>query len=233
VREALGVAGCVHQVFATPKALGRHEDLASQLRAGSLSLSLCDDAALASLTASVSPQGIVAICGFLDCALADALVDDARLVAVAAHVRDPGNLGALIRCADAAGADAVVLAGSSVDPYNDKVVRASVGSLFHLPLVLGGTAMAATVDVLHARQFSVVAAVGSARETIDQMAATDAIGDRVAWVFGNEARGLEAADRALCDREIAVPIYGRAESLNVATAAAVCLYTTAWAQRRR
>jgi RNA methyltransferase, TrmH family len=232
VREALGVAGCVHQVFATPNALRRHEDLASQLRAGSFSLSLCDDAALASLAASVSPQGIVAVCGFLDRALADALVDDAKLVAVAAHVRDPGNLGALIRCADAAGADAVVLAGSSVDPYNDKVVRASVGSLFHLPLVLG-TAMAATLDALHAKQFNVVAAVGSAPETIDQVAAADAIGDRVAWVFGNEAWGLGAADRALCDREIAVPIYGRAESLNVATAAAVCLYTTAWAQRRR
>ena len=88
-----------------------------------------------------------------------------RLVAVAANVRDPGNVGTLVRCADAAGADAVILAGSSVDPYNDKVVRASAGSLFHLPLVVGTTLEAAVV-ALHARRFTVVAAEGTAEETL-------------------------------------------------------------------
>jgi TrmH family RNA methyltransferase len=172
----------------------------------------------------------VAVCGFVDLDLDHALTGESRLVVVALNVRDPGNVGTLVRCGDAAGADAVIVAGSSVDPYNDKVVRASVGSLFHVPLVVG-TTLEAAVMALHARDFAVVAAEGTAQETLGGTLAPGSLGDRVAWVFGNEAWGLPDSDRALCDREVAVPIYGRAESLNVATAAAVCLYATAWAQR--
>lgn len=185
---------------------------------------------MAALAGSLAPQGIVAVCRFVDIPLEQALDDHPRLVAVAADVRDPGNVGTLIRSADAAGADAVILAGSSVDPYNDKVIRASVGSLFHLPLVVGTTLEAAILG-LHERRFTVVAADGNAEQTLERWLVDETAHDRIGWVFGNEARGLSAADRALCDREVAVPIYGRAESLNVATAAAVCLYATAWAQR--
>src|SRR5690606_15291575 len=106
-----------------------------------------DDRALASLSDSVTPAGVVAVCRFLDRPLADLLAAGARLVAVCADVRDPGNAGTVIRCADAAGADLVVLAGTSVDAYNPKAARASVGSLFHLPLAVEPDAARALVDL--------------------------------------------------------------------------------------
>lgn len=230
VREALGVSGCVREVFATPEALERHTDVAAMAGAENLSVHLCDDTIVASLAGSVSPQGIVAICGFVDVPLVDAVGPAARLVAVAAHVRDPGNAGTLIRCADAVGADAVVLAGSTVDPYNAKAVRASVGSLFHLPVVVG-TPVQAAVSALHATGFTVLAADGTAGVSIDDVESAGGLADRIAWMFGNEAWGLPDSDAALADLRVAVPIYGRADSLNVATAAAVCLYITARAQR--
>ncbi len=235
MREALGFDGCVREVFVTREALERHDDLAALLSNAPLRCHVCDDEAIASLAGSVTPQGVVAVCGFVDCALDVALsldtaqADRLGLVAVAANVRDPGNVGTLIRSADAAGADAVILAGSSADPYNDKAVRASVGSLVHRPLGVG-TALEATLEALRARRFTVVAAEGTAEERLDAVVARS-LGDRVAWVFGNEAWGFSPADLALCERQVAVPVYGRAESLNVATAAAVCLYATAWAQR--
>ena len=92
----------------------------------------------ASLSDSVTPAGVVAVCRFLDVPLLLGASPSrrSRLVAICADVRDPGNAGTVIRTADAAGADGVVLAGSSVDAYNPKTVRASVGSLFHLPVVV-------------------------------------------------------------------------------------------------
>lgn len=230
VREALGVPGCVREVFGTQEALERHHDLTTAIRAREVELHVCDERAVTMLSASVSPQGVVAVCGFVDVELNAALSGQPRLVAVGAHLRDPGNAGTLVRCADAAGADAVVLAGSSVDPYNDKVVRASVGSLFHLPLVVGTTVREA-IDVLHANRFTVLAADGTADTSLEALMASGGLRGRVAWVFGNEAWGIPAEERQWCDQRVAVPLYGRAESLNVATAAAICLYATAWAQR--
>ena len=186
-----------------------------------------DDRALRSLSDSVSPGGVVALCRFVDVPLAEALAE-ARLVAICAAVRDPGNAGAVIRCADAAGADAVVLTGSSVDAYNPKTVRASAGSLFHLALAV---------------EPSVEAAVGAAKEAGLTVLAADGAGETglydaptagpTAWLFGNEAWGLPPEHAALADHRVAIPIHGRAESLNLATAAAVCLYASARVHRRR
>lgn len=230
VREALGVSGCVREIFATPESMARHADIAALAESGGLLVHRCDETTVALLAGSVSPQGVVAVCGFVDVPLDGVITPAARLVAVAVHVRDPGNAGSLIRCADAAGADAVVFAGSSVDPYNDKAVRASVGSLFHLPVVVG-TTVAETLSALHVEGFTVFAADGTADVSIDDLASVGGLAGRVAWMFGNEAWGLPGDDAVLADRRVAVPIYGRAESLNVATAAAVCLYATARAQR--
>ena len=117
--------GCVREVFAVPPAAEAHPDLLAAARAAEVAWQLVDEAALASLTDTVAPQGVVAVCAFLDRPFA-ALVETAPpLVAVCADVRDPGNAGTVIRCADAAGAGGVVLTGSSVDPYNGKAVRAS------------------------------------------------------------------------------------------------------------
>ncbi len=148
---------------------------------------------------------------------------------ILASVRDPGNAGTVLRTADAAGADAVLFAGSSVDPYNSKCVRASAGSLFHLPVVTG-TPVPDAVQALRAAGLRVLAADGGASRTLDDLQADGTLSGAAGWLFGNEAWGLPADVRALADDIVAVPIYGRAESLNLAAAAAVCLYSSARAQ---
>jgi len=221
VREALAVPGCVREVFALP---GNHTDLYDDR----VPWHLVDDAALASLTETVHPQGVVAVCNFLDQPLA--AVADARLVAVCADVRDPGNAGTVIRCADAAGSGGVVLTGSSVDPYNGKTVRATAGSLFHVALVLEDDS-AATVGALREAGFTVLAADGHGEVDLDAAADAGLLVRRTAWLFGNEAWGLPDELAELADHRVRIPIYGRAESLNLATAAALCLYASARAQR--
>jgi TrmH family RNA methyltransferase len=213
-------ASCVVEVFATPTAAQQHADL---LAAADV-VTLVDDRALASLSDAVNPAGLVAVCHHLDVPLADALTGD--LVAICADVRDPGNAGTVVRTADAAGAGGVVLAGSSVDAYNPKTVRATVGSLFHLPIAVEPDA-AATVAAAQAAGYTVLAADGAGDADLFE---TDLSGP-TAWLFGNEAWGLPAELADLADRRVAIPIHGRAESLNLATAAAVCLYASARAQR--
>ena len=230
VREALTLPGCVAEVFAVPGAQEAHAELRHQADAEAVPWQLVDEPALASLTETVHPQGVVAVCRFLDRPLEDVLGAAPRLVVVCADVRDPGNAGTVIRCADAAGADAVVLAGSSVDPYNGKAVRASAGSLFHLPLALQRNT-AEVLSILRARGLTVLAADGAGELDLDA-AADDGLLDRpTAWLFGNEAWGLPDDLAALADHRVRIPIHGRAESLNLATAAAVCLYASARAHR--
>lgn len=211
------VPGCVVEVFATEQAADEHAGLL-----GTLTVSIVDERAAASLSGAVSPQGIVAVCRFLDRPLDVVLAG--RTVVICADVRDPGNAGTIIRTADAAGAAGVVLAGNSVDPYNDKAVRASVGSLFHVPLSVGATP-AEAVDAAKAAGFLVLAADGGGE--VDLFTAGPLLEGRVAWLFGNEAWGLPAEVAALADHRVSIPILGRAESLNLGTAAAVCLYASA------
>jgi TrmH family RNA methyltransferase len=196
-----------------------------------LTWTVVDDDVLALLSDTVTPQGVLARCRFVDVPVEAALSSPPRLVALAADVRDPGNAGSLVRCADAAGADAVILTGSSVDPYNPKVVRASVGSLFHLPLVVEPDVVSVTESVRRAG-LTVIAADADGDLDLDAAIDTGLLDAPTAWLFGNEAWGLPAVVRRLADRVVNVPIHGRAESLNLATAAAVCLYASARAHRR-
>jgi len=184
-------------------------------------LTVVEGRAIDLLSDSVNPAGVVALCRFVDVPVSEALAG-ARLVAICADVRDPGNAGTVIRCADAAGADAVVLAGSSVDLYNPKTIRASVGSAFHLPVAVEPSAEAA---VLAARQagLTILAADGAG-----EVGLYDAdLAGPTAWLFGNEAWGLPQELAQLADQRVAIPIHGRAESLNLSTAAALCLYESA------
>jgi TrmH family RNA methyltransferase len=228
VREAARLDGCLIELFATEAAATRHRDVVAAAEAAGVPWTPIDDAASASLSETVAPQGIVAVCAFLHSALDD-ITEDVRLVAVCSDVREPGNAGVVIRCADAAGADAVILAGTSVDPYNGKCVRSSVGSLFHLPIVTG-VGVESTADWCRARGLRVVAA-DAAGVSLDDEISSGGLAEPTAWLFGNEAHGLASADVAHADATVGVPIYGRAESLNLATAAAVCLYASARAQR--
>ena len=225
VDGALGVEGCVVEVFATAAAFGQYADLAAR----DVPWTLVDDKAMAGLSDSVSPAGVVALCRFLDRPLGHLLSDGARLVVICADIRDPGNAGTVIRCADAAGADAVVFAGHSVDAYNPKTVRASVGSLFHLPLAVEPDP-AAAVQAAQARGLTVLAADGAGE--VDLERAGDLLARPTAWLFGNEAWGLPAELADLADHRVRIPIHGRAESLNLSTAAALCLYASAREQRR-
>jgi len=235
VREALELTGCVAEVFAVPGAEDAHPDIHGSAAAQDVAWHRVDEAALASLAETVHPQGLVAVCRFLDRPLSDVLPDSPRagaaLVAVCADVRDPGNAGTVIRCADAAGATAVVLTGSSVDPYNGKAVRASAGSLFHVGLAVDHDT-AAVLTELQNRGFQVLAADGAGETDLDDALDEGLLSRPTAWLFGNEAWGLPAELAALADRRVSIPIHGSAESLNLATAAAVCLYASARAQRR-
>jgi TrmH family RNA methyltransferase len=220
--EALEVPGCVVEVFATRTATTEYAELANRVLDAGLPWQLAADDAVASLCGAQSPQGIVAVCRFLDRPIEAVLAGD--VIVICADVRDPGNAGTIIRTADAVGAGLVVLAGSSVDPYNDKTVRASVGSLFHVPLAVGVTAEDA-IATAQAAGYRVLAADGAGElDLFDHVAQ---LSGKIAWLFGNEAWGLPDEVAALADHRVAIPIYGRAESLNLATAAAVCLYATA------
>ncbi|MDQ6641274.1 MAG: RNA methyltransferase, partial [Actinomycetota bacterium] len=238
LNEALSVPGCVVEVFATPHATTRYAELHYAVVTAGLLWLVVDEGALESLSDTVTPQGLVATCRFLDRPLTDVLAssspttDGARLVAVCADVRDPGNAGTVIRCADAAGADAVVLTGNSVDPYNGKTVRATVGSLFHLPLSVEDDP-AATVATLGAFGLTVLAADGAGEIDLDEAVAGGLLARPTAWLFGNEAWGLPQQLADLADHRVRIPIHGRAESLNLSTAAAICLYASARAQRSR
>ena len=179
---------------------------------------------------TVTPQGVLGVAPLLDVPLDAALAGRPRLVPVLVAAQDPGNAGTVIRTADAAGADAVVLTEGSTDPHGGKCVRATAGSLWHLPVVSGPT-LAETVAALRARGLQVLATTGAGEQDLDDLADAGGLTAPTAWLLGNEAAGLSDEALALADRTVRIPLRGRAESLNLATAAAVCLYASARAQR--
>lgn len=225
VEGALG-AGCVVEVFATPAAAEEYADIL-----GEAPVTLVEDRAMRSLSDSTTPAGVVAVCRFVDVPL-KSLVEEAadRPLVICADVRDPGNAGTVIRTADAVAASGVVLAGNSVDAYNPKTVRATVGSLFHLPLVLERDAADVLAQV-RATGYVVLAADGAGELDLFDAERRGMLTGKVAWLFGNEAWGLPADLAAAADHRVSIPILGGAESLNLSTAAAVCLYASARALR--
>ena len=177
---------------------------------------------------AVSPQGAIAVARLPEESAGAALAAIAALpaggplTAVVLHeVRDPGNVGTLLRTADAAGADLVLLTRTSADPYSPKAVRAAVGSTFHLPVIAGAEAPA-LLDALAGR--GIAAAATSGHASTDLFEAE--LPERIAWILGNEARGLDEATLAAAPLAVRIPLAGHAESLNVHTAATVCLFET-------
>lgn len=234
VRESLaierGQPGAALEMFVTAEAAARHPELLDAARGGEVTVHRASGEVMGAITQTVTPQGIVAVCSFLDRDLDAVLATRPLLVTVLANVRDPGNAGTVIRAADAAGADAVVFTDACVDVYNGKCVRASAGSLFHLPVVVG-VPVEPLADSLRAAGLRVLAADGAGEHDLDTALDAGRLAGPTAWVFGNEAWGLPEPTRALADEVVRVPIHGAAESLNLATAAAVCLYASARAQR--
>ena len=235
VREAVRFAAAsVRALYLSDEAAGRHPEIAVAADDAGLPARLGTGAVLEAM--SPDAQGVVAVVDHLTATLDDVVGRAPRLVALLAHVRDPGNAGTVVRVADAVGADAVVLSHASVDVHNPKVVRSTAGSLFHLPVVAGAD-LPQAVSRLRAAGMLVLAADGGGDLDLDDL--LDAAGDGVsrdlarptAWLFGNEAWGLPDDVLALADAAVRVPIRGHAESLNLATAAAICLYASARAQR--
>ena len=231
VTEAFHCGAHLTDLFVTLPARTRHHDLVAAIAAAGIPVHVVSGEVMDELAQTVTPQGLLAVCGFVDVPLAE-VVQRAKpvLVALLANVRDPGNAGTVLRTADAAGAHAVVFADASVDPYNGKCVRASAGSLFHLPVVAGARLEEAVVTLREAG-LRILAADGRAGRSLDDPEVQARLTRPTAWMFGNEAWGLPPELVALADEPVAVPIYGRAESLNLAAAAAVCLYASARAQR--
>ena len=236
VAEALAMGAPVSDLFVTAPAQARHSALVSRAAAAGINVQVISGEAMSELAQTVTPQGLLAVCGFIDVPLETVTERRPTLVALLANVRDPGNAGTVLRTADAAGADAVVFSDASVDLYNAKCVRASAGSLFHLPVVdlsasgapgTRGIRLPDAIAALRAVGLRVIAADGRCGVTLDDPQARDMLGGPTAWLFGNEAWGLPPELASQADVSLAVPIYGKAESLNLAAAAAVCLYASA------
>ena len=216
--QAAIARGLAIEVFGTEAAVGRHAALLADTP-----VHLVTERAAKALSDTVTPAGLVAVCEVP----AGALPAAPDLVAVAVGVSEPGNAGTVIRIADAMGADAVILAGHAVDPYNGKCLRASAGSIFHLPVIVEPDAVAA-VTALRGAGLTVLAT--TLDDAVD-LADAD-LSRPTAWLFGPEAHGLPDDVTALADQRVRIEMPGRAESLNVAAAAAICLYQSARARRR-
>jgi len=231
VREAVTSGVRVHEIFATGQALERNADVVALAEERGIAVTPVSDRAADGLSETVTPQGLVAVCDLVDVSPATALAGEPALVAVLAGIAEPGNAGTVLRAADAAGADAVLFAGDSVDPHNGKAVRASTGSLFHLPVARErdtGAALAAC----RAAGLTLLAADGHGELDLHSPEAAGVLAGRVAWIFGGEAHGVPGSVLAAADHRVRVPLYGRAESLNLAAAAAICLYASAGLRRQ-
>ncbi len=228
VREAL-TYGTVLELFYEP---GRQDSLVELAASAGVETVPVAAKVLEAMADTRAPQGLVAVCPLLDVGL-DA-INDTSLLAVLDAVNDPGNAGTVLRTADAAGAGGVVLTSGSVDPHNPKCVRATVGSLWHLPVV-SDVPLEAALERARALGLRVLATSGSGEvETVDldDLADSGQLSAPTAWVFGAEAAGLSAAALAAADTVVRIPLRGRAESLNLSAAAAICLYASARAQRQ-
>ena len=241
VREAVRFHNCEHphglsvrvtQIFVEHDAQIHNADILDIAAAQGIRVIPATSKAIASLSEAVTPQGVVAQCAVLDQPADNLLARKPRLVAVPVDVRDAGNAGTIIRCADAAGADAVIVAGESVDVYNSKAVRASVGSIFHIPIARAEDPVDLVRRLKDARLL-VIATEGEAALDLDEMIDAGTLATPTAWLFGNEAHGLPEEVAKLADIRVRIPIRGLAESLNLSTAAAVCLFASARAHRQR
>jgi RNA methyltransferase, TrmH family len=216
VGEALDAA-VVETVFHVPGSSGRVPEVVEAARAGGAEVLEVAAPVMAHLTSAVTPQGVVAVARFVDVALSDLPVTG--LVPVLVSVRDPGNAGTIIRTADAAGAVGVVVTRDSVDVYNPKAVRASAGSLFHLP-VARDVEPAEAVTGLRDGGMRILAAAADGEVSMERAE----LAGPTALLLGNEAWGLPSEVQAMADGTVRVPIHGRAESLNLAAAATLLMF---------
>ena len=218
----------VVEVFVTSAARERYSDEFRHLQSAGVEVTEVSEKTMERISDTRTPQGVLAVLHQFDVSIDDLSQSSAKLVALLDHIADPGNAGTVLRAADAAGADGVVFSSGSVDVYNPKAVRSTAGSLLHLPVVKDVDTLD-SILTLKAAGFQVFGAAAGGR-SLDGMTQSE-LSRPTAWVFGNEAAGLSESVVQACDQVVGIPIYGSAESLNLATAAAICLYASAFAQR--
>lgn len=221
--DAASRVGVVEEVFATESAAQRHHRILT-----GLTVSIVTDRAMKSLSDTVTPVGLVGVCTCPEADLGAIVSADSGLIVVGVEIADPGNAGTLIRLADAMGADAVVFAGDAVDPYNGKCVRSSAGSIFTVPVAVEADT-AGLIERLRAGGIQVLATTLTGELSLDD--ADGLLGAPTAWLFGREAHGLPEEVAAHADHSVRIPMSRGVDSLNVAVAAAICLYQSARAQR--
>lgn len=237
LREALTHRADIQQVYVTADAVTRWDEVMQAARDASTPITLVSENAMAAMAETKSPQGLVAVCGMRATSLEEVMANQPQVLVALDQVSDPGNVGTIIRTADAAGAQGVLLTGESVDPFNGKCVRASAGSIFHLPVI---PEVQVQDLVVAARQQGAVIAVTTAvgeRELFEWLDSTslgpEPVTNPTLWVFGSEAHGVSATLLEVADVRVRIPIHGAAESLNIASAVAVCLYADADRRRAR
>jgi len=209
--------GVVSEVFATETAAERFSDVLA-----GAPVHLVTERAAKALSDTVTPVGLVAVCAMPEADLDTVLAVGPTLLAVPVGISEPGNAGTLIRVADAMGANAVVLAGPSVDPYNGKCVRATAGSIFTIPVISEPDAVSGVTAIKDAG-LQVLATTLDGKVSLDDAE----LSVPTAWLFGAEAHGLPREVADLATTKVRIPMAGSAESLNVASAAAICLYESA------
>lgn len=227
------LTSAVHELYVTTDAARRHAALVEQAKTQGAEVYTVTDDVLAAMAQTRQPQGLIAVCPLvalaLDEALAAARQRPLRCVVVLDRANDPGNAGTVIRTADALGVGAVILTDGSVDPHNGKVVRSTAGSIFHIPIAVDVT-VESTIAALTAAGYVLVAADARGSVCLGTMGAEAVLSGPVAWVIGNEAHGVHEDLRAAAHETVSIPMSGGAESLNMAAAAAICLYSTRLAQ---
>ena len=221
--EALAADVSVEAVFIVA---GTHDPMVERARERGVPVGVLEAGVMERVVDTVTPQPVLSVAGFLD--VTEEALATATLVVVCVDIRDPGNLGTVLRSAEAAGAGGVVCCDGSVDIYNPKVVRASAGSLFHVPVVAGGE----PVEVLERLGAARMQRLGTAAQSGESLDEID-LRTPVAFVLGNEAHGLPEQLDPCIDRRVTIPMLGRTESLNVGMAAAVLCFEAARQRRVR
>ncbi len=227
--DAAVATGAATDIFVTERAAQRFNHIVQAAGHMGVYTHAIDERAAKSLSDTVTTTGLFAICRPVLWTTGKALGRAPKLVTVPVETSEPGNAGTLMRVSDAMGADAVLFAGETVDPQSGKAARASAGSLFHVP-VARNTDVKDVLGQVRAKGLTILATAADGEVDLDD--AEELLARPTAWLFGNEAHGIGEELLAAADHRVRIPIRGRAESLNLATAAAICLYESSRVQAR-
>lgn len=218
--EACSKSGNLIEIYCTKDYLFKNSKLDEILRSSKLRISLINENALKKITETESPSGIVGVSKAIIQDFTKSDLNDKSFVLVLFDISDPGNLGTILRSADAFGVDLIILVGNAVDVFNGKVIRSSAGSIFNVEIKISDVNN--LLKYLEGFKGSIYQTKADAELTFNNLDFQNPI----VWIFGNEAHGLHDFPSNL-GLNVSIPMTGKTESLNVSTAATLCMYETA------